>query len=136
MPEVDLRLIDTTDGCELFRQRLPAGSRFTLVYRHSVEKSLVDEVYEVAADGSIFLVETTVRASGYGLPECAPGENCIGHGDAVTFPGLHIQIDDLIMRVSYLDDMWLKFEHTAVNLPEIAPRGHRIRVAARPAEAS
>ena len=133
--DVDLLLNDTSAGKTIFHQHLAAGSRFTLIYRHSVEKSLVDEIYEVAADGSIYLVETTVRASGYGLPECAPGENCISHDDAVTFPGLHLKIDDLIMRVSYLNDMWLKFEETAVNLPKIAPGGHRIQVKARPVDA-
>ena len=133
--EVELQLNDTTAGRTVFHQRLAAGSRFTLIYRHSVEKSLVDEVYEIAADSSIYLVETTVRASGYGLPECAPGQNCIAHDDAVTFPGLHLKIDDLIMRVSYFNDMWLIFANTAVNLPEVAPRGHRIRVETRPAEA-
>jgi hypothetical protein len=82
------------------------------------------------------LVETTVNASGYGLPECAPGDDCIFHNGAVTFPGLHLRITDLIIRVSYFNDMWLKFEHTAVNLPEIAPGGHRIQVVARPAKQS
>ena len=130
---VDLQLVDTTAGRTIFRQPLPAGGRFTLIYRHSVEKSLVDEVYEVDAEGTIFLVETTVRASGYGLPECAPGQNCISHGAEVTFPGLHQRIDDLIMRVSYLNDMWLLFDKTSVNLPRIAPGGHRIRVQAWPA---
>jgi hypothetical protein len=131
---VDLQLVDTTASRTVFRQQLPAGGRFTLVYRHSVEKSLVDEVYEVDAEGKIFLVETTVRASGYGLPECAPGQNCISHGAAVTFPGLHQRIADLIMRVSYLNDMWLLFEKASVNLPQVAPGGHRIRVQARPAD--
>ena len=134
--DINLRVTDATAGRTVFHQRLEPGGRFTLIYHHSVEKSPVEEVYEVAGDGAIFLVETTVRSSGYGLPECAPGQDCVVHDGQVTFPGLHLPVDPLIMRVSYLNDMWLIFQHEALNLRRVATGGNRILVQARPADES
>ena len=132
--EIEVLVVDTTADNTLLRQRLENGNRFALRYRHSVEKSPVEEVYEVAADGTIYLVETTVSASGYGLPECSPGQNCITHDGQVTFPGLHQRIDYLVMRVSYLNDMWLIFGNMDLNLRQVAPGGNRIVIKTQPAE--
>lgn len=131
--DIDLLVTDVSAGRPVLRQRLTDGGRFALRYRHSVEKCAVEEVYEVAADGTIFLVETTVGASGYGLPECAPGQDCVTRDGRVTFRGLHRRIDHLVMRVSYLNDMWLIFDTVDLNLRQVAAGGSRIVVQAQPA---
>ena len=113
-------MTDDSAGRPVHRQRMTDGGRFALRYRHSVEKSPVEEIYEVAADGAIYLVETTVEASGYGLPECAPGQDCVTRDGRVTFRGLHRRIDHLVMRVSYLNDMWLIFDNVDLNLRRVA----------------
>lgn len=132
--EIDVLVVDTTSGKSLLRKRMTDSNRFALRYHHSVEKCPVEEIYEIAEDGTIFLVETTVGASGYGLPECAPGEDCFTHEGRVTFLGLHYRIENLVMRVSYLNDMWLIFSNEDLNLRQVAPGGSRIVVQAQAAE--
>lgn len=130
--ELEVRVLDEDAGVQVARQVMQNQERFILHYIHSVEKTLVEEIYEVSADGDIFLVETTVGSSGYGLPECAPGQDCDTIDGHVVFQGLHLKIDNLIMRVSYLNDMCLIFKNMAVNLRQVAPSGHRILIQARP----
>lgn len=129
---IEIMVVDTTASKTLLQQRIDTGGRFALHYRHSVEKTLVEEIYEVSDQAEIFLVETTVRSSGYGLPECAPGDDCITDGGRVTFRGLRYPVANLVMRVSYLNDMWLIFEKEKVNLKQRAAGGNRIVVRARP----
>jgi hypothetical protein len=131
--DIDLRVTDDSVGRLVHHQRMTAGGRFALRYRHSVEKSPVEEIYQVAADGTIYLVETTVEASGYGLPECAPGQDCVTREGRVTFRGWHRRIEHLVMRVSYLNDMWLIFGNENLNLRQVAAGGSRIVVQAQPA---
>ena len=130
--EIEVRVVDDDAGVSVTRQVMQNQERFILHYTHSVEKTLVEEIYEVTGDGGIFLVETTVRSSGYGLPECAPGQDCDTVDGNVVFRGLRLKIDNLVMRVSYLRDMWLIFKDKAVNLRQAAPGGHRILIQARP----
>jgi len=45
-----------------------AGDRFSLTYRHSVEKTLVKGIFEVSRVPSILAVETRMTSVGTGLP--------------------------------------------------------------------
>lgn len=51
-----------------------AGERFVLSYRHSVTQGVVSGTFEVEADGTFLVKETTFGTPGPGLPEPRPGD--------------------------------------------------------------
>ena len=130
--EFRLELLDTGTDRVVHAAPAPAGSRFTLQYMHSVEKTPVFETYRVDDSGDIYLQETTVKSSGYGLPEVESTSSFSFKNGWLRITKLNRKISPLVFRVSYLNDMFLIFDDHRVNLPDIAPPGHRIEVRIRP----
>ncbi len=123
-----LELLDTDTGESVYTVSVLENSLFTLRYIHSVEKTPVFETYRVTENGDIHLEETSVKSSGYGLPEGnSKGRSSFENG-WLHIKDLNQRIPLLVFRVSYLNDMLLIFEDHCVNLAEIAGRGHRIKV--------
>lgn len=126
-----LELLDTGTGRVVHAACVAVDSHFTLRYIHSVEKTPVFETYRINGDGEIYLEETVVKSSGYGLPEAAATGHYRFENGWLRITGFNKKINPLVFRVSYLNDMLLIFEDHRVNLPEIATPGHRIEVRIR-----
>lgn len=129
--EFRLELVDT--GIDRIVHTTPAavGSCFTLRYMHSVQKTPVFEIYRIDGSGDIYLQETTVKSSGYGLPTAETTGHFNFKDGWLRITGFNRKIDPLVLRVSYLNDMLLIFGDHCVNLPDIAIPGHRIEVRIR-----
>ena len=67
-----IRLPDEGDRLA-FVVPLKAGERFTLAYRHSVEKTAVEGIFQVADPAGILAVETRMTSVGTGLPNTFAG---------------------------------------------------------------
>jgi hypothetical protein len=129
--EFCLELVDTGIGRIVHTTPMAAGSCFTLRYIHSVEKTPVFETYRINAAGDIYLQETTVKSSGYGLPTAETTGHYSFQNGWLRITDFNQKINPLIFRVSYLNDMLLIFDDHRVNLPAIAVPGHRIEVRIR-----
>jgi hypothetical protein len=129
--EFCLELVDTGIDRIVHTTPMAAGSCFTLRYIHSVEKTPVFETYRINADGDIYLQETTVKSSGYGLPTAETTGRFSFQNGWLRITDFNQMINPLIFRVSYLNDMLLIFDDHHVNLPAIAVPGHRIEVRIR-----
>lgn len=127
-PSYCFKLYDWSDRREIKRIGIRPETRFTLKYIHSVQKSPVYEVYGFDSEGTIYLLETTVESSGYGLPEGETGEDYYFHDGKLTIKSIYKKINQLFIRVSYLNDMMLIVDGQCIHLPQIAPGGHRIEV--------
>ena len=123
-----IEIYDDTIERSLFSAPISSGETITLKYIHSVEKTPVFETYVMDADGRIYLSQTTVESSGYGLPEPQPGKRFYFNNGQVTFFGLHMEIPHLFLRVSYLNDMLILFKDHKLNLPRLTPRGDRVEI--------
>jgi len=66
-----VRLPDTEDKIA-FMVLLKEGERFSLTYRHSVEKTLVKGVFQVSGQDAMRAVETRMTSVGTGLPNTFP----------------------------------------------------------------
>ena len=86
---------DSKSGRVLLRQRVRPGERFTLSYLHSVSKTRVRGVFEVAPDGALIVRETSYGTPGPGLPEPTVG-------DRVEIAGGAIRVLDLDQRLPEL----------------------------------
>ena len=86
---------DSKVGRVLHRQRVRPGGRFTLSYVHSVSKTPVRGVFEVAPDGALVVRETSFGTPGPGLPEPTGA-------DRVEIAGGAIRVFDLDQRLPEL----------------------------------
>jgi len=128
----EIELFDLTETRLLHSVPASPGNTFTLTYIHSVEKTPVYEVYTFDGCGHIYLLETTVESCGYGLPEVEEGDRYYFHQRSLTITDIYRKIDPLILRVSFLNEMRLSFDHNnAINLPEITSRGNRVEIRVR-----
>lgn len=69
-----LTVADAKAERRIMAVQVRAGDSFVLSYRHSVTQGLVSGTFEVEADGSLVVKETTFGSPGPGLPEPRPGE--------------------------------------------------------------
>ena len=67
LPCLTLRLPDHNNK-RIFSAPLKPGQRFTLAYRHSVEKTRVEGIFQMADPPGILVVETRMTSVGTGLP--------------------------------------------------------------------
>jgi hypothetical protein len=86
---------DPKSGRVLLSERVRPGERFTLSYLHSVSKTRVRGVFEVAPDGALVVRETSFGTPGPGLPEPTGG-------DRVEIAGGAIRVFDLDQRLPEL----------------------------------
>jgi len=128
----EIEVFDLTENRVLHSVPASPGDTFTLIYIHSVEKTPVYEVYTFDGCGHIYLLETTVEACGYGLPEVEEGDRFYFHSRGLTITDIYRKIDPLILRVSFLNKMLLAFNNNnGINLPEITSRGNRVEIRVR-----
>jgi len=130
--ELCIELLDTNTGAVVHAVPVFPGDGFTLKYIHSVEKTPVFERYVINASGDIYLQETIIKSSGYGLPETQSTGNFRFENGWLRITDFNLKISPLVFRVSYLNDMLLIFDEHIVNLPDIAPHGNRIEVRIQP----
>ena len=75
----------------LFRSK--PNDIFIVTYTHSINKSPVDEFFEIQPDYSIMLKKTAFRAFGVGIP------SELGEGQVISFYPDRIEIDNINMPV-------------------------------------
>ena len=91
----ELVVEEAKSGRVLLSERARPGERFTLSYLHSVSKTRVRGVFEVAPDGFLVVRETSFGTPGPGLPE--PTKE-----DRVEVAGGVIRVFDLDQRLPEL----------------------------------
>ncbi len=127
--EFHIELINHSKGNSLILSMIASPEdTFELKYIHSVEKTPVFEIYNFDSKGQIYLTETTVESSGYGLPLAEDGDKVVYGEKTMTITGMHKRIDCLLMRVSYLNDMFLSFSLCSINLRDVACSGDQIEI--------
>lgn len=69
-----LEIIDDSTKKVIFSRRVVPGNSFSTLYIHSVEKTLVQEIFVIDNQYRIILSETQVSSTGAGLPSQIFGE--------------------------------------------------------------
>lgn len=89
------------DGTELFRAVLPLGREFATRYTHSVQKTPVEDYYQVIR-GRLWAVRERVQSHNAGLPFAAPEDGrfimdppwMLVEGGRQNWPEIHLRVGD------------------------------------------
>ncbi len=101
-------IVKNEDGEIVYQQLISNGDQFTIRCIHSVEKTPVDEIYEII-DGQITLIETVYSDFGAGLPYCSfENQKFIREPGKFRITGYTLKIPRLDIRVGrYADHTFL-----------------------------
>ncbi len=101
---------------------------FTMSYRHSVTQDMVSGTFEVDADGSFWVKETTFRSPGSGLPEPRPGEEYEISGGLIRYRPSGQRLEELSVFVHPFTEHTLVVKGMSVNLSQAVPPGALVKI--------
>jgi len=86
-------ILERKTGRILYYRDVKPGDTFTITYTHSINKSPVDEIFEIGEDYSILLKKTVFHAFGVGTPAVVGSE--IGKGQTLSLFDDRVEIDNI-----------------------------------------
>ncbi|OEU49295.1 MAG: hypothetical protein BA862_07030 [Desulfobulbaceae bacterium S3730MH12] len=92
-----------------------AGDRFSLTYRHSVEKTLVKGIFQVSQAPSILAVETRMTSVGTGLPNTF-SKRTSRDGKWIVVNEEKKEIDNFRFFISQVNDTYLTTPNGIIDL--------------------
>ncbi|WP_448531828.1 DUF1850 domain-containing protein [Pseudothermotoga sp.] len=110
-------LVVERQGQVIFEKILCDG-KFTIVFVHSVEKTLVEECFTIEPDGSLILFEARYTSYGAGLPSDAEGGFAFEDGKFLL--KLHRKFERITLRVSHVEGHGILFSDGTVWFKDIA----------------
>lgn len=120
-----LELVDRDSGKVVFRRAVTDGERFTMYFRHSVERTPVFETYQVRGT-RLRLLETVFYSFGAGLPtDASDAERLIVEDGRLRIIGFKREFERVLYAVGTVSDHRLIFGGD----PE-SPKGLEVRLAA------
>ena len=122
---------DSKAGRVLHRQRVGPGERFTLSYLHSVSKTRVRGVFEVASGGTLIVRETSYGTPGPGLPEPTGADRVEIAGGAIRVFDLDQRLPELSFFVHPYTEHALEAGGRTLALSAALPPGTLVKVRAR-----
>lgn len=129
-----LEVVRRADGHVLWAHPVQAGEKFTIDYRHSSDHTPVLDIFQIAADGTLVLIEERFDWYGSGL-EFHPSAD-ISFSGAQTRVRLHRPFAEIPLRVGEVAGHGLTLQGMRLPLLSIA-KGREsicIRIARQPAE--
>lgn len=95
-----------------------AGDRFSLTYRHSVEKTLVKGVFQISQIPSILAVETRMTSVGTGLPNTL-SKRTSRDGKWIVVDEEKKEIDNFRFFVSRINNTYLTTPNGTIDLMKL-----------------
>lgn len=126
-----LVVADGRSGAELWRAPVVPGSRFTLSYLHSVSRTRVRGIFEVARDGELIVRETSFGTFGPGLPELRPGDRYEVSGGVIRQYDVDQRLAELSFFVHPYTEHRLEAAGRALDLSGTLPPGALVRITVR-----
>jgi hypothetical protein len=114
-----LEVVRTANGQVLWEHPIQEGDCFTIDYRHSSDHTPVHDIFQIAGDGKIVLVEEDYQWYGAGL-EFNPAVADIAFAETGTRVRLHRAFPQLRLRVGEVANHVLTVDHERVPLLSIA----------------
>jgi len=108
-----------------------SGERFTLSYLHSVSKTRVRGVFEVAPGGTLIVRETSYGTPGPGLPEPTGADRMEIAGGAIRVFDLDQRLPELSFFVHPYTEHALEVGGRTLALSAALPPGTLVKVRAR-----
>ncbi|WP_286951514.1 MULTISPECIES: DUF1850 domain-containing protein [Aminobacterium] len=110
----------------VYQRVIDNGDRFTIRCIHSVEKTPVDETYEIV-EGYITLVETVYSDFGAGLPHCiSENQSFTREPGKFIITGYNLKIPQLEIRVGRFADHAFLFKKNIIKLEDWVEPGQPV----------
>lgn len=105
------------------------GTRFSVEFIHSINKTPVKDIYEVRNGGEIYVVETDYYSFGTGVQtELNPGETLeYSDNGAMQIKNIDKLIPDLIYIVGTVSDHVMCIEEREISLRELCGKNSMVR---------
>ncbi|HET7874791.1 MAG TPA: DUF1850 domain-containing protein [Methylomirabilota bacterium] len=126
-----LVVTEARSGRVLLFERAAPGTRFTLSYFHSVSRTRVSGVFEIARDGRLIVRETSFGTFGPGLPELGPGDRYELKGGAIRQYSLDQPLSELSFFVHPYTEHRVEVAGRALYLSGSLPAGTLVRISVR-----
>jgi hypothetical protein len=119
---------NATSGEVLLREPVAPGTRFTLSYLHSVSRTRVVGLFEVAEDGQLLVRETSFGTFGPGLPELQPGDHYEIRDGVIRQLDVNRRLRDLTVFVHPYTEHRLEVGPRLLDLSERLAPGTLVRI--------
>lgn len=127
-----LIITDEETGDILYAARVRAGDCFSLKYIHSVNKSPVEDVFEIADDNSIVLRKTVFLSFGAGVPtEAEDGQVFDLKDDRVEISNIDRPVSNFLLKVGTVADHTLCIGERQIRLDSLADPMRTVRLEVR-----
>jgi len=125
-------VIEEKTGKILFYTDVSPGDVFSVKYVHSVNKSPIEDVFEIEQDDGIKLIKTVFHSFGAGVPcELEPGQVLIRKEDRLEIININKHIDRYLLKVGTVADHTLCIQNREIRLYHLAAPKQTVRFEVR-----
>lgn len=110
-------VIEHKTGKVLYSRGVKPEDVFSVKYLHSVNKSPVEDFFQIQQDYSLMLKKTSFKSFGAGVPfETDPGQTLKMYEDRMEIEGIDRKLDRYLLFVGIVADHTLYFKGEEVHL--------------------
>lgn len=125
-------VIEEKTGKVLFYTDISNGDVFSVKYIHSVNKSPIEDVFEIEQNDGIKLIKTVFHSFGAGVPcELEPGQILISKEDRMEITNINKHIDRYLLKVGTVANHTLCIQGREFLLDHLAAPKQTIRLEVR-----
>jgi len=125
-------IIEEKTGKLLYYTDVSPGDVFSVKYIHSVNKSPIEDVFEIQQDFGIKLTKTVFHSFGAGVPcELEPGQILIRTEDSIEIRNINKEIYKFLLKVGTVADHTLCIQGREIRLDSLTAPKQTIRLEVR-----
>ena len=123
---------DESSGEILLSTAVEPGDVFGMKYIHSVNKSPIEDVFEILDDNSIMLKKTIFRSFGAGVPyELEEGQLLDVRDDRIEISNINRQIDSYLLKVGTIAEHTLCINDLEIRMDSLTRPKRTVRLEVR-----
>lgn len=123
---------DEQTGKILYSTAVEPGCEFCMKYIHSVNKSPVEDIFEILDDNSIMLKKTIFRSFGAGVPyELEDGQVLDVGDDRMKIDNIDREIDSYLLRIGTIAEHTLYINGQGIRMDSLASPQRTVRLEVR-----
>lgn len=115
-----LVIVNKKTGDILYCTKVKPGDTYTITYTHSINKSPVDDVFEIQQDYSIMLKKTVFRAFGVGIPSETVGDQVMNiFDDRIEIDNINMPVKEHLVFVGLIADHRFTVHNQQIHLNKL-----------------
>lgn len=125
-------VIEEKTGRVVYNITVRQGDVFSVTYIHSVNKSPVEDVFEIMPDYGILLRKTVFSSFGAGIPfELEQGQMLVRKNDSIEIANIDRRIDPYLLKVGTVANHTLWVKGREIRLDSLTKPKNTVRLGTR-----